>query len=177
MHAVIHPSTGASDSICYMSAELVVELRAASRSADELHEQSRRMLVDAARAGAAAGLTQRQISEAIGRSQPEVSRLLRFHGRTKLGRALERNRRAVLKVTAAAGVRNIRVFGSVARGEDRADSDIDLLADLPEDFTLFELSRLESAISNIVEAKVDLVPAAGLRPNLRDKALAEAVPL
>jgi hypothetical protein len=61
MHAVIHPSTGASDSICYMSAELVVELREASRSADELHEQSRRMLVDAARAGAAAGLTQRQM--------------------------------------------------------------------------------------------------------------------
>lgn len=156
---------------------LLDELREASRSADELHEQSRRTLVDAARAGAAAGLTQRQISEAIGRSQPEVSRLLRFHGRTKLGRALERNRRAVLKVTAAAGVRNVRVFGSVARGEDRADSDIDLLVHLPDDFTLFDLGRLESTLSSIVGAKVDLVPAAGLRPNLRDTTLAEAVPL
>lgn len=135
------------------------------------------MLIDAARAGAAAGLTQRQISEAIGRSQPEVSRLLRFHGRTELGRALQRNRRAILRVTGAAGARNVRVFGSVARGDDRADSDIDLLADLPSDVTLFDLSRLESAVSEIVGAKIDFVPAAGLRPNLRDKALAEAVPL
>ena len=164
--------------MCYMSTiNLVDELREASRSADELHEQSRRMLVEAARAGAAAGLTQRQISEAIGRSQPEVSRLLRFHGRTELGRALERNRRAILAVTTAAGVRNVRVFGSVARGDDRADSDIDLLADFPPDITLFGLSRLESALSEIVGAKVDLVPANGLRPNLLDKALAEAVPL
>jgi predicted nucleotidyltransferase len=157
--------------------DAVEKLRQASRSADQLHEQSRRMLIDAARTGAAAGLTQRQISEAIGRSQPEVSRLLRFHGRSALGRALERNRRDILKVTAAAGVRNVRVFGSVARGDDRADSDIDLLADLPPDITLFDLSRLEAAVSKIVGAKVDLESAASLRPNLRDKALAEAVQL
>ncbi len=135
------------------------------------------MLVDAARAGAAAGLTQRQISKAIGRSQPEVSRLLRFHGRTELGRTLERNRRAILAVTAAAGARNVRVFGSVARGEDTEQSDIDLLADIPSGLTLFGLSQLESDISQIVGVKVDIVPAAGLRTNIRDKALAEAVPL
>ena len=161
--------------MCYMI--IVEEIREASRSADKLHEQSRRMLVDAARAGAAAGLTQRQISEAIGRSQPEVSRLLRFHARTERGRALQRNRRAVLELMAASGVRNVRVFGSVARGDDTADSDVDLLADLPDDITLFGLSRLELAVSEIVGAKVDLIPAAGLRPNIRDKALAEAVPL
>lgn len=120
---------------------------------------------------------QRQISQAIGRSQPEVSRLLRFHGRTELGRTLERNRRAILAVTAAAGARNVRVFGSVARGEDTEQSDIDLLADIPSGPTLFGLSQLESDISQIVGVKVDIVPAAGLRTNMRDKALAEAVPL
>jgi predicted nucleotidyltransferase len=61
--------------------------------------------------------------------------------------------------------------------EDTADSDIDLLADLPGDISLFGLSRLESGLSKIVGAKVDLVPAADLRSSIRDKALAEAVPL
>jgi predicted nucleotidyltransferase len=51
----------------------------------------------------------------------------------------------------------------VNRGEDTADSDIDLLADLPGDISLFGLSRLESGLSKIVGAKVDLVPAADLR--------------
>jgi predicted nucleotidyltransferase len=162
--------------MCYMT-ELLESLREASRAADELHGRSRRMLVDAARAGAAAGLTQRQISDAIGRSQPEVSRLLRFHGRTELGRALERERRAILAAMAAAGARNVRVFGSVARGDDTDESDIDLLVDIPGDMTLFGLSRLESDLSKIVGAKVDVVPAASLRLNLRARALSEAVPL
>jgi predicted nucleotidyltransferase len=155
----------------------VTQLRDQSRAADELHERSRRLLVEAARAGAAAGLTQRQISEAIGRSQPEVSRLLRFHGQTQLARALERNRAAILKTVTAAGASNVRVFGSVSRGDDGPESDIDLLVDLPSDITLIGLSRLELEISKLVGAKVDLVPAGGLRPNIRDKALAEAVPL
>jgi predicted nucleotidyltransferase/predicted XRE-type DNA-binding protein len=156
---------------------VVTQLRDQSRSADELHERSRRLLVQAARAGASAGLTQRQIAEAIGRSQPEVSRLLRFHGTTPLARALERNRAAILKATAAAGVRNVRVFGSVSRGQDRPGSDIDLLVDLPDHITLIGLSRLELEISKIVGADVDLVPGASLRPNIRDNVLAEAVPL
>jgi predicted nucleotidyltransferase len=74
-------------------------------------------------------------------------------------------------------VRNLRVFGSVSRGEDGPESDIDLLVDLPGDITLFGLSHLGLEISNIVGAKVDLVPAEGLRGNIREKVLAEAVPL
>lgn len=160
-----------------LASSVVTRLRDQSREADELHERSRRLLVEAARAGAAAGLTQREISEAIGRSQPEVSRLLRFHGRTPLGRALEKNRAAILKAVADAGARNVRVFGSVSRGEDGPGSDVDLLVDLPDDITLIGLSRLELEISKIVGVDVDLVPAGSLRPNIRDKALAEAVPL
>ncbi|TAL45343.1 MAG: hypothetical protein EPN91_02625 [Salinibacterium sp.] len=148
-----------------------------ARAADELHERSRRLLVGAARAGAAAGLTQRQIANAIGRSQPEVSRLLRFHGQTPLGRAVQQNRAAILQLTAAAGVRNVRVFGSVARGEDTPNSDIDLLADLAEGVTLFDLGRLEIELSQIVGAKVDLVPVGTLRENLAERVLTEAVPL
>jgi hypothetical protein len=156
---------------------IVSRLQDDALAADELHERSRRMLVGAARAGASAGLTQRQISEAIGRSQPEVSRLLRFHGRTPLGRALERNRTAVIKAAAAVGAKNVRVFGSVSRGEDTAESDIDLLVELSDSTTLFGLGRLESKLSEILGTNVDVVPADSLRVNLRDRVLAEAIPL
>ncbi|MEO6533812.1 MAG: nucleotidyltransferase domain-containing protein [Pseudolysinimonas sp.] len=74
-------------------------------------------------------------------------------------------------------MRNVRVFGSVSRGEDTAQSDVDLLVDLDDNVSLLDLARLESAISKLVGAKVDVVSAAGLRANLRDKVLTEAVPL
>jgi predicted nucleotidyltransferase len=135
------------------------------------------LLVSAARAGASAGLTQREISVAIGRSQPEVSRLLRFRGRTSLGRAVEFNRSAIIRAAAAAGAKNVRVFGSVGRSEDTEQSDIDLLVDISEDATLFGLSRLESQLSELLGANVDVVSANSLRTNLRDRVLSEAVPL
>jgi uncharacterized protein len=156
---------------------VIATMRERAREAQELHERSRRMLVGAARAGASAGLTQRQISEAIGRSQPEVSRLLRFHGRTVLGRALETKRIAIISAAAEAGAKNVRVFGSVSRGEDAAGSDIDLLVDLSPEIGLFALGRLEMALSEILGAPVDVIPAASLRANLRDQVLAEAVSL
>jgi predicted nucleotidyltransferase len=156
---------------------IVSRLRDDARVAEELHERSRRMLVGAARAGASAGLTQRQISEAIGRSQPEVSRLLRFHGRSPLGQTLEANRKAVIKAAAEAGAKYVRVFGSVSRAEDTAESDIDLLVDLSENTTLFGLGRLESKLSEMLGATVDVVPADSLRTNLRERVLAEAIPL
>jgi uncharacterized protein len=170
---------GPNDSICYMEPEtgIVAAIRDDARAADELHERSRRMLVGAARAGASAGLTQRQISEAIGRSQPEVSRLLRFHGRTILGRALEANRMTVIRAAAKAGAKNVRVFGSVSRGDDTAGSDIDLLVDLSPDVGLFALGRLEATLSDILGAPVDVVPASGLRSHLREQVLAEAASL
>jgi uncharacterized protein len=156
---------------------IVAAIRDDARAADELHERSRRMLVGAARAGASAGLTQRQISEAIGRSQPEVSRLLRFHGSTILGRALEAKRKAVIRAAADAGAKNVRVFGSVSRGDDTAGSDIDLLVDLSPDIGLITLGRLETTLAEMLGAPVDVVPASGLRSHLREQVLAEAVPL
>jgi predicted nucleotidyltransferase len=157
--------------------ETTAQIRRDARSADELHEESRRLLVGSVRAGAAAGLSQRQISDAIGRSQPEVSRLLRFHGQSELGRTLERNRTAILKVLSAGGARNVRVFGSVSRGDDKPGSDIDLLADFTKPASLFALARLEAAVSEILGVHADIVPSDGLRSNLAEKVLAEAVPL
>lgn len=76
-----------------------------------------------------------------------------------------------------AGVRNPRVFGSVVRGEDGADSDVDLLVDVQEGIGLFDLARLELTIAEIIGAPVDVVPARALRAHLRSRVLSEAVPL
>jgi predicted nucleotidyltransferase len=61
----------------------------------------------------------------------------------------------------------LRVFGSVARGEDRADSDVDLLVDLPEHMSFFGLARLQSELESILGARVDLVPSQDLKPDVR----------
>lgn len=169
----------ASDSTCYMdgSAELVARLRAEAASADELHRRSRAQLVGAVRTGAAAGLSQREIAEAIGRSQPEVSRLLRFHGRSELGRRLGANRSSVVRIAGDHGARNVRVFGSVARGTDDDRSDVDLLVDLDEGTGLFSLARLEVELAELLGTHVDVVPARSLRSNVADQVLSEAVPL
>src|ERR1700712_5581910 len=107
-------------------------MSARAREAEELHRRSRDLLRDTVRDASRAGFSQRQIAEAIGRSQPEVSRLLRFHGSTPLGQALVKHRREVIRLAGSYGVSNVRVFGSVARTMDRAGSDIDLLVDIAE---------------------------------------------
>jgi predicted nucleotidyltransferase len=64
-------------------------------------------------------------------------------------------------------VQNLRVFGSVARGEDCAASDVDLLVDLPPGLSLFGLGRVEADLEAIVGTRVDLIPAADLKPGVR----------
>jgi predicted nucleotidyltransferase len=152
-------------------------MRADAAAADDLRARGSELLVAAVRAGRSAGFSQRQIAEAIGRSQPEVSRLLRFHGGSPLGRRLSERRSSVIRAIKRAGGRNPRVFGSVARGTDHAGSDVDLLVDLPEGFGLFALARLERELSRILETPVEVVPDGTLRENLRDAVREEAVPL
>ncbi|MGI8626567.1 MAG: nucleotidyltransferase family protein [Geodermatophilaceae bacterium] len=67
------------------------------------------------------------------------------------------------------GAHNLRIFGSVARGEDRADSDIDLLVDLDEGVGLVKLAGLERELSELLGRRVDVVPAEGLKPVVRSK--------
>ena len=167
------------DSICYMvtGSDISERLGADARAADELHERSRSMLVGAARAGAAAGLSQRQIAEAIGRSQPEVSRLLRFQGNSALGRRLTLNRKKIIDLAVGHGVRNVRVFGSVAAGTDGPHSDVDLLVDLLPGTTLFALARLEAELTELLGVHVDVVPARSLRAHLAEHVSSEAIPL
>lgn len=157
--------------------DLVKRLEADARSAYELHVKSRALLTQAVRAGAAGGLTQREIAAAVGRSQPEVSRLLRFHGNTERARALVAQRQTVLDIIREHHGRNPQVFGSVATGRDTDESDIDLLVDFDEPPSLMTLARLERALSASVGYSVEVTPAGNVPAHVRKRISQESIQL
>jgi len=74
------------------------------------------------------------------------------------------------------GARNLRVFGSVARGEERPDSDVDILVELPRGYDLFaQRLALTEQLETLLGRRVDLVPEHELNRYLRDDVLREAV--
>jgi hypothetical protein len=96
---------------------------------------------------------------------------------TPLGRRLRQRRKRILATAEKNGAANVRVFGSVARGEDTPDSDIDILVDLSPTSGLVALARLQREVSQILGVPVDMVPADSLRPHVRIEAEKEAIPL
>ena len=90
---------------------------------------------------------------------------------------LRSQRDLILRLAASYGASNVRVFGSVARGEARAESDIDLLIDLPPERSLLAWSAFWQALEEALGAKVDLAVASDLRPEVKQAVLAEAVSL
>ena len=81
---------------------------------------------------------------------------------------------AIVQIADKYGARNIRVFGSVARGENREESDIDFLVDLDTGRTLFDLAGFVADLQDLLGTRVDVVTLGGLR-YLQDHVLAEAV--
>lgn len=75
------------------------------------------------------------------------------------------------------GASNVRVFGSIARGEDSEGSDVDLLADLPRTITLVTRIEIEQGLAEIFECDVDLVKPDEVPAGIKDKLFAEARPL
>lgn len=94
-----------------------------------------------------------------------------------LGRVLREHRADVLALATRHGLTNVRVFGSVARGDDGPDSDFDLLVDLPVGMGLFGLLRAEGEFGDLLGTRVDLVPSRGLKPRVRVEVEAQAVAL
>lgn len=102
-------------------------------------------------------------------------RLRRLSG--PVGRRVRRHRQDLIAAAAAHGIQNLRVFGSVARGEDRPDSDVDLLVDLPPGLSLCGLARAEADLEAILGTRVDLISAADLKPGVRERAAHDLVAL
>ena len=94
-----------------------------------------------------------------------------------IGQRLRHRRRAVIETAARHGARNVRVFGSVARGQDTDASDVDLLVDLDDDVSLVSLAGMGRELSKLLGAKVDVVPAAMIKPSIRDDVVDEAIAL
>lgn len=94
---------------------------------------------------------------------------------TPRGRRLARQRSALREVAERHRGRNLRLVGSVARGEDRPDSDIDLLVDLPSDVSLLDLLALRRELAELVDAPVDLMPSQSLRPAVAESMARDAV--
>ena len=163
-----------------------------------LRRARRRAGLSQAELGAQAGVTQSVISAyESGQRQPSIpalarlmeaagfeltlglrrppTRLRRLSG--PVGRRVRRHRQDLISAAAAHGIQNLRVFGSVARGEDRPDSDVDLLADLPPGLSLFGLGRVEAELEAILGTRVDLIPAADLKPGVRKRVERDLVSL
>ena len=83
----------------------------------------------------------------------------------------------VLALAAARGVTRLRVFGSVARGQDQEGSDLDLLVDLPAGASLLKLVGLQLEMEDTLGLKVDLCTERELHPALKQRILQEARPL
>jgi predicted nucleotidyltransferase/DNA-binding XRE family transcriptional regulator len=91
---------------------------------------------------------------------------------------LRENRERIRRAAHRHGAKNVRIFGSVARGTDQPDSDIDLLVDFDvRSRGLFPLAGLQDELAVLLGEKVDVVPQVALAPHVAKNALAEAVPL
>lgn len=94
-----------------------------------------------------------------------------------LNELLQSKREDILRTAAKYGAYNVRVFGSVARGEADEQSDIDLLVNMEPDRSLFDLGGLLTDLEDLLGCKVDVVTEKGLRDRIRERVLKEAVAL
>lgn len=91
---------------------------------------------------------------------------------------LVREKRAeILAIAAKHGARNVRVFGSVARGDADEQSDVDFLVEFDLDRSLFDHAALLLELQDLLGCPVDVVNEHGMKPRVRDRVLAEAVSL
>lgn len=153
-------------------------LAAEYRTARREEEIARLRRVVALRAMAAAGMSQRQIAQELGISQPAVSQQL------KAARVVEQTHPEVLIEAAAPilrslaeerGFRRVAVFGSVARRAARPDSDIDLLVEAPAGASTFDLITFRMLIEQILGRSVDLIDYGGLKTAVDDDIRRDAV--
>jgi uncharacterized protein len=167
-------------------------------SAVLLRSARRRARLTQTQLAARAGVTQSVVSAyEAGRRQPSLATLSSLIAATgyeldlqlrsvprrlnvltgSIGTRVRQNRRRLLDRAAAHGIRNLVVFGSVARGEEGPGSDLDLAAELPAGMGLVGLGRAREDFEAIVGCPVDLVPFEDLKTGIRERVEAEMVAL
>lgn len=110
------------------------------------------------------GITQRKIAKTLGVTQSAVSQMMAAsRARAKLtrgpvGRKLAQHRAEVLRIAHSAGASNVRVFGSVARGEDDEDSDLDLLVTMAGDVGMLQIAGLSEDLAAVLGVHIDVIP-------------------
>ena len=152
---------------------LLMEYEKATRQA----ELARLRRVLAVRAMLLEGESQRDIAVRFGLTQPAISYQVsreRTDG-VRPSELIAAGKGVLRHVAEARGFADLAVFGSVARGEDQPNSDLDFLVQPPNDADLFDLQRLEDTFEAIIGRKVDVVSYRGLDPRLDSDILREKV--
>jgi hypothetical protein len=90
---------------------------------------------------------------------------------------LRAKRGEILRIAAKRGARNVRIFGSAARGEADAESDVDVLVDMEPGRSLLDMGGLLMDLQELLGRRVDVVSERGLRERIRERVLREAIPL
>lgn len=91
--------------------------------------------------------------------------------------ALRTERARVIELTGSHGAHNVRVYGSVARGQGTVASDVDFLVDFEMGKSLFDLGALIADLEALLRCRVDVTTTRELRPRVRDQVLRDAVAL
>lgn len=95
----------------------------------------------------------------------------------KIEELLKSKRQDILAIAAKHGAHNLRIFGSVARGEARPESDLDILVEMEPGRSLMDHVALMQDLEDLLQRKVDVVSERALHWYIRDRVLAEATPL
>ena len=124
-------------------------------------------------------MLQRLVSATTCSLEVRVRRPVRGLGalRGPLGQRLRERRHEVIRLAGAHGLHSIRVFGSVARGEERPDSDIDLLVTVDPGTSLLSLAKAQRDLESLLGAGVDLVPEGDLKPGVVESVRRDLVAL
>lgn len=94
-----------------------------------------------------------------------------------INQLLREKREEIGRIAAKHGARNVRVFGSIARGEAHEGSDVDILVDIGPETSSWFPAGLVLDLEEILGCKVQVVTEKGLHPDLKERVLQEAVPL